>query len=81
MEVGRSERTNETVGQILQSFASKRQGKWFDLLPAAEFAINLVVNVSTGVSLLELLFGRPPLLFTENSTNDSPLALSKWLKI
>ncbi|PLW37026.1 hypothetical protein PCASD_16356 [Puccinia coronata f. sp. avenae] len=78
---GRSERTNKTVGQILRALTTKRQGKWLELLPAVEYAINSAVNVATGISPLELLFGRPPTLFADTPAEDAPPALSKWLRI
>lgn len=77
---GRSERTNKTVGQILRSFTAKRQGKWLAALPAAEFAINSAINVATGISPFELVFGRKPGLFPSiDSSPDSPPNLKRWL--
>jgi hypothetical protein len=79
---GRSERTNKTVGQILRSFTAKRQGKWLEALRAVEFAINSAINVSTGYSPFELIFGRKPQLFpSANGTVDPPLNLAAWIKI
>jgi hypothetical protein len=78
---GRSERTNKTVGQILRSFTAKRQGKWLEALPAVEFAINSAVNVSTGYSPFELIFGRKPQLFPfSESSTEAPLKLTDWSK-
>jgi hypothetical protein len=74
---GRSERTNKTVGQILLALVTKRQGKWLKSLPAVEYAINSAVNVATGFSLLELLFGRAPTLFSLVHAANSLPALSK----
>ncbi|KAI7940778.1 hypothetical protein MJO28_013063 [Puccinia striiformis f. sp. tritici] len=66
---GRSERTNKT-------------GKWLESLPAVEFAINSAINVSTGFSPFELLFGRKPQLFPSSTgPADTPLALTNWLKV
>ncbi|KAI7965679.1 hypothetical protein MJO29_001427 [Puccinia striiformis f. sp. tritici] len=78
---GRSERTNKTIGQVLRSFTAKRQGKWLESLPAVEFAINSSVNVATGFSPFELVFGRKPRLFpSSEGIPDSPPSLSSWLK-
>ncbi|PLW47328.1 hypothetical protein PCASD_02605 [Puccinia coronata f. sp. avenae] len=78
---GSSERTNKNVGQILCSYTSKRQGKWLEALPAVEFAINFAVNVSTGISPLELLFGQPPTLFSLAPNTPMIPALSRWLRL
>jgi hypothetical protein len=77
---GRSECTNKIVGQILQALTAKRSGKWLDFLPAVEYAINSAMNVSTGISPLKLLFGRPPTLFSSSPAADTPPALSKWIQ-
>ncbi|KAH9452356.1 hypothetical protein Pst134EB_033517 [Puccinia striiformis f. sp. tritici] len=78
---GRSERTNKTIGQVLRSFTAKRQGKWLESLPAVEFAINSLVNVATGFSPFELVFGRKPRLFpSSEGSPDSPSSLASWLK-
>lgn len=78
---GRSERTNKTVGQILRTFTSKRQGKWLESLPAVEFGINSALNVACGTSPFELIVGRRPLLFPSVADpGDSPKTLSAWLR-
>jgi hypothetical protein len=78
---GRSERTNKTVGQILRTFTSKRQGKWLEAIPAAEFAINSAINVATGYSPFELVFGRKASLFPlAESTGKTPVSLATWVK-
>lgn len=64
---GHSERTNKTVGQILWTFTSKRQGRWLEFLPSVEFAINSAINVATGMSPFELIFGRKPQLFPSST--------------
>lgn len=78
---GQSERTNRTVGPILRSFTSKRQGKWLEALPAVEFAINAAVNISTGKSPSELVLGRRPHLFESGSEIDGPDSLTRWLAL
>jgi hypothetical protein len=78
---GRSKRTNRTVGQILRSFTSQRQGKWLEALPAVEFAINSAVNIATGYSPFELVFGQKPQLFPSAvATEETPVSLSNWTK-
>lgn len=57
---GRSERKNKTVGQVLCTFTSKRQTRWLEALPSVEFSINTALNVSTGSTSFELLYGRKP---------------------
>ena len=64
---GRSERTNRTVGQILRTFTAKRQSRWLEALPSAEFAINSAVNVATGFSPMELILVDAPNSFNQSS--------------
>jgi hypothetical protein len=80
---GRSKQTNKTIGQILRTYTAKKQGKWLEALPAVEFAINSAVNVSTGLSPLDLLLGRQPSLFdTVNPPEaEDPPALSEWITV
>ncbi|POW02060.1 hypothetical protein PSTT_12070 [Puccinia striiformis] len=79
---GRSERTNKTVGKILRTFTSKRQSRWLESLPAVEFAINSAINVATGVSPFELVFGRKPRLFPSSmGLANTPPTLDVWLRI
>lgn len=78
---GRSERLNKTIGQVLRTVTAKRQGKWLEALPMAEFAINSSINVATGFSPFELIFGRKPRLFPSlEGDSDSPTNLTVWLK-
>lgn len=74
---GCSQQTNHTVGQILRTLTSKRQGKWLESLPAVEYTI----NISTGKSPLELILGWVPRLFNAVA-DDSPLPLlDKWIAL
>jgi hypothetical protein len=78
---GRSKRTNKTVGQILRTYTAKRQSRWLEALPAAEFAINSAINVATGVSPMELVFGTQPRLFpSTGGPEDEPLSVKKWIR-
>lgn len=77
---GRSKQTNQTVSQILRTFTSKHQGKWLDALPAVELAINSAVNVATGITPFNLIFGRRPPAFSSPTQEDNaPPALTKWI--
>lgn len=78
---GRSERTNKTVGQILRTFTSRRQGKWLDALAALKFAINGVLNVAIGKSPFELIFGRSSGMFSPDQPTDGPTSLEKWVEL
>jgi hypothetical protein len=78
---GRSKRSNKTIGQILRSFTSKKQSRWLEALPAVEFAINSAVNISTGYSPFELIFGCKPRLFpSSDGPANAPITLSSWMK-
>jgi hypothetical protein len=79
---GRSERTNKTVGQILQTFTSKKQSKWLEALPAVEFAINFATKVVTGFTPFKLIFGQKPQLFSEDPGPPTGLmSLTKWFNL
>lgn len=66
---GRSEKSNKTIVQILRQLVSTRHGRWFESLPSVEFAINTAVNVATGISPFEFVFGRKPRL-SQSTTHD-----------
>lgn len=55
---GQTERTNQTLEQILRAFATTHH--WESVLPMAEFAYNNASNVSTGNSPFFLNYGRHP---------------------
>lgn len=76
---GRSEKSNKTIVQILRQLVGQRHGRWFEFLPAVEYAINSAVNVSTGVSPFEYVYGRKPRLFpTDHQATHVP-AVAEWL--
>lgn len=59
----------------------KRQGQWLEALPAVEYAINSSVNVSTGVSPFELVFGKRPQLFPSvPKMIEAQLPVDVWLE-
>lgn len=60
---GRSEKTNKTIGQILRHLTATRHSKWLDVLPSVEYAINSAINVATGTSPFEFVYGCKPSLF------------------
>ena len=47
---GQTERTNQTLEQILRVYCNYQQDNWSELLPLAEFAYNNAPHSSTGVS-------------------------------
>ena len=57
---GRSERTNQSVENILRSFVEYNQADWAEKLFAAEFAINSHVSAATGEVPFLLDLGRIP---------------------
>jgi hypothetical protein len=73
---GQTERANQTLETILRAFVDQKQTNWDLLLPAAEFAYNNSVNVTTGYSPFFLNSGFHPrvpasLLKPESSPNPS----------
>ena len=57
---GQSERTNQTVEQVLRCLCLQSPGEWVSKLPDVCEAINGNVHASTGVSPARLLFGFQP---------------------
>ena len=57
---GQTERMNQNLEQYLRSYTNYLQDDWSQLLCYAEFAINNVVNVSTGKSPFEVNYGFNP---------------------
>lgn len=79
---GRSEISNKTIVQILRHLVENRHGKWFESLPAVEYAVNSAINVSTGVSPFEFVFGHKPRLFPiqGNIAKVSP-DVQRWVEL
>lgn len=78
---GRSERTNKTVFLVIRTFTTKGQRRWLEALPSAEFSVNSAVNVASGNSLFEIVFGRKPRLFpTLEVCDDVPSSVGDWIK-
>jgi hypothetical protein len=57
---GQSERTNQTVEQILRCYTNKFHDDWDTHVGLAEFSLNSATNISTGVSPFKLMYGYQP---------------------
>jgi hypothetical protein len=57
---GQSERANRTLEQFLRNYVGARQDDWDDYLDMAEFAMNDSVNMSTGYTPFQLMYGASP---------------------
>ena len=57
---GQTERTHQTVGQILRSMVNHRQNNWEDVWPLCEFAYNDMTHGSTQSSPFFLNYGQHP---------------------
>lgn len=75
---GRSERTNKTAIQVLRQYISRQQKDWTTHLSAAEYAMNMVKNDSTGVSPFELVLGFQPSVLPPPSSTPSPVPAVEW---
>ena len=65
---GQSERTIQTLANMLRMCALDFQGSWEDYLPLAEFAYNNSFHSSIGMAPYEALYGkrcRLPISWTE----------------
>lgn len=57
---GQSEKTIQTVKQILRMYLNRRGANWLEWLPMAEFWYNSATHSSTGKSPFEIVQGRNP---------------------
>lgn len=57
---GQTERTNQTLEQMLRTFIQLDQSQWERLLPALELAYNTTPNASTGMSPFQVMIGENP---------------------
>ena len=57
---GQSERSVQTIIQLLRTYASNLFDRWEEKLPLFELAINTSINASTKRAPHEILFGRNP---------------------
>jgi hypothetical protein len=57
---GQSERSNQTVEQILRCYTSKFMDDWDTHLGLAEFSLNSAISASTGISPFKLMYGFQP---------------------
>ena len=59
---GITERANQTINAILRAVVNPDQSDWMDKIPMVEFAINSLVNKSTGHAPFDLAYGFVPTL-------------------
>jgi len=72
---GQTERTNAELKQFLRVFINYRQDDWLQWIPIAEFSYNNRVNVATGKSPFQILFGFDPKVYvTPTATSNVPAA-------
>ena len=77
---GQTERMNQNLEQYLRCFVNYLQDDWSNLLPYAEFAINNVVNSSTGKSPFEINFGYNPRMDFLNSSEEINVdSVESWI--
>jgi transposase InsO family protein len=85
---GSSERTNQTVMQVLRAFVEFQDDQWANKLGQVEFAINSAPSASTGLSPFEVVHGfRPqllPLLLNETPSGSaesfSDAMVLRWIE-
>ena len=56
---GQSERTIQTLGDMLRACCLDLKGSWVDYVPLAEFVYNNSYQASIGMASFEALHGRP----------------------
>ena len=74
---GLSERSNESMQQLLRCYACETDDKWVDALPMVEFCFNNAVNESLRISPFEAnYYGFKPLTPLDVVLPYTPFALS-----
>ena len=73
---GLSERSNESMQQLLHCYACETDDQWVDALPMAEFCFNTDVNESLRISPFEANYGFKPLTPLDVVLPHTPFALS-----
>jgi hypothetical protein len=51
---------NRSLGDLLRSLVIEHHNSWDNILPQAEFAYNDSMNMSTGKSSFQIVYGIPP---------------------
>ena len=74
--VGLSERSNETMQQLLRCYACEIDNQWVDALPMVEFCFNNAVNEALRMSPFEANYGFKPLTPLDVVLPYTPFALS-----
>jgi hypothetical protein len=54
---GQSERTIQTIKQVLKAYLNKADTNWLTWLPMAEFWYNSAIHTSTGKSPFKIVYG------------------------
>jgi hypothetical protein len=57
---GQTEVVNRSLGDLLRSLVMEHHSSWDSILPQAEFAYNESVDMSTGRSPFQIVYGRQP---------------------
>ena len=73
---GLSERSNETMQQLLRCYACEQDGNRVDALPLVEFCFNNAINESLRISPFEVTYGLRPLTPIDTVLPYTPFAMS-----
>jgi hypothetical protein len=57
---GQTEVVNKSLGDLLRSLVTEHHSSWDNILPQVEFSYNDSVNMSTGRSLFQVVYGMQP---------------------
>jgi hypothetical protein len=56
---------NRSLGDLLRSLVTKHHSQWDNILPQAEFAYSESVNIITGKSPFQIVYGMQPRVISE----------------
>ncbi|KAK3530859.1 hypothetical protein QTP70_003632 [Hemibagrus guttatus] len=75
---GQVGRLNQEIGRFLRSYCSREQQRWNEFLPWAEYAQNLLIHSSTGLTPFQCVLGYQPPPFPWSGEPSNVPGVEEW---